>query len=124
MRRAFSDGRAHQADAGPDAFYRRRVSFGYDYAALRGLAKIGRGCEEMRRLFDSEFLHPNELAMCQRVLEKACMEVGLDHNYADGEIVASIVLSLFQVGITDEAALIKQVRIRRDNFLSSQTPTV
>ena len=65
----------------------------------------------------SEFLSPQDLAVCQRVFNQVCTDDNLDHDCIDGQILASTVLRLFQQGFVDEAALLFEIRAHRDDFM-------
>jgi len=58
---------------------------------------------------NANFLGPEDLALCQRVLDRICAESPCD---IDSELLASNVLMAFQHGVMDEAALVAEVRAK------------
>jgi hypothetical protein len=76
----------------------------------------------MHRIPEAQWLGPDDLAMCQAVLEQACSEVGVDLTSLDAGILASVVLALFNSGVRDRNDLLERVRARYENFRSLDIP--
>ena len=70
----------------------------------------------MLRIPQSQFLSPDDLAICQRVFDQICVDAKLDRASVDGKALASTVLAAFQSGIVEDAELLAAVRARRANF--------
>lgn len=70
----------------------------------------------MLRIPQSQFLSPDDLAICQRAFDQICVDARLDRKSVDGELLASTVLAAFQSGITEGAELLAAVRARRNDF--------
>lgn len=71
----------------------------------------------MLRIPQSQFLSPDDLAICQRVFDQICADARLDRTSVDGEILASTVLTAFQSGIVEDAELLAAVRAHRADFM-------
>ncbi|KRB34241.1 hypothetical protein ASD99_00995 [Mesorhizobium sp. Root695] len=71
----------------------------------------------LSRIPQSEFLGPEELAICQCVFDQLCIESQLERGSVDGEALAFIVLSVFQRGTVKEADLLAEMQARRKNDL-------
>lgn len=71
----------------------------------------------MLRKLQSEFLGPEDLALCQRVFDLVCADARLDKLSLDGQLLASTVVTTFQSlpGIS-EPDLLASIRGRRDDF--------
>ena len=65
----------------------------------------------------SEFLGPDDLALCQRVFDQACADDNMDCSGVLGEMLASTVIGTFQRGFVNEADLLIEVRRRRDDLM-------
>lgn len=70
----------------------------------------------MLRIPQSQFLSPDDLAICQRVFDQICVDAKLDRASVDGKALASTVLAAFQTGIVEDAELLAAVRAHRANF--------
>jgi len=68
-------------------------------------------------LSNFEFLAPDNLAMCQRILEQLCIDANLDRTSSGAEELAATVLTVFQLypGAT-EAELLASIRDRRNDL--------
>ena len=65
----------------------------------------------------SEFLGPQDLAVCQRVFDRVCMDSNLNHTCIDSQILASTVLRVFQQGFVNETDLVSEIRAHRYDFM-------
>jgi len=70
----------------------------------------------LRRIPQSEFLGPDDLALCQRVFDQICTDANWDRDCPDSQILASVILAAFQHGTTNEAELLAAMRERRNDF--------
>ncbi|RWK55818.1 MAG: hypothetical protein E5X43_08405 [Mesorhizobium sp.] len=71
----------------------------------------------MSRFPQSEFLGPEDLALCQRVFDQICADASLDSTSIEAEDLAAMVLSAFQRSPDKtEADLLAAIRARRNDF--------
>ncbi|WP_084508022.1 hypothetical protein [Mesorhizobium sp. WSM3224] len=70
----------------------------------------------MLRVPQSQFLGPEDLAICQRVFDRICADANLDRKSVDGQVLALTVLAFFQRGVTDHDELLAAVLGRREDF--------
>ena len=66
----------------------------------------------LRKFPQSELLDPEDLSLCQRVFEQACIDDNLDRSCIDGQILASTVLRLFQAGCDQLAQCVTSLKQR------------
>ncbi|MER9309778.1 hypothetical protein NKI51_10710 [Mesorhizobium australicum] len=71
----------------------------------------------MLRIPQSQFLSPDDLAICQRVFDQICVDAKLDRASVDGVTLALTVLAAFQNGIVADDELLAAVRARRADFM-------
>ena len=67
--------------------------------------------------FQQCVLYPCDLAMLQRVFNQVCADGGHDAASPEAEILAAALLGLFQNGMTNEAALLAEMRSRQQVYL-------
>jgi hypothetical protein len=65
----------------------------------------------------SDFLGPEDLALCQRVFRQIIADANLDRTSIDAELVAAAVLAAFQRMPASEAEFLEAMRSRRAEFL-------
>jgi hypothetical protein len=71
----------------------------------------------LRGLQQSALLNPDDLALCQKVFDQICADANWDRGSLDGHLLASTVLTLFQMSPnTVEADLLAVVRLQRNDF--------
>ncbi|ESX64404.1 hypothetical protein X759_30890 [Mesorhizobium sp. LSHC420B00] len=70
-----------------------------------------------KRYVGTSAFYPNDLALLQRVFDEICADGNHDASSGDAEIIASTLLQLFQDGMTDEAALLAEMRSRQRDFI-------
>ncbi|MER9328577.1 hypothetical protein [Mesorhizobium sp. M0488] len=64
-----------------------------------------------------QFLASEDLAMCQRVFDQICADASLHPTSIDAEMLASTVLTVFQLEPSKtEAELLVSIRDRRNDF--------
>jgi hypothetical protein len=68
-------------------------------------------------MLQSDFLGPEDLALCQRVFEQVCSDDKMDPGCIDSEDLAAAVLTTFQRGVTNEAELLAAVRTLRNGLI-------
>jgi hypothetical protein len=67
----------------------------------------------LRRRFNRTCLSPLDLAICERVFDQVCEDENLDPLDLDAEILAVMVVAIFQNAHTCERELLEAVRSRR-----------
>ncbi|WP_287115522.1 hypothetical protein [Mesorhizobium sp.] len=65
---------------------------------------------EMLRAPQSQFLKPEDRAVCQRVVDQITADAKWYSISIDGQILASTTLTLFQSGVVNETNLLAHVR--------------
>jgi hypothetical protein len=70
----------------------------------------------LSRASQSEFLSPEDLAVCQRVFDRMCADCRWDHDSSDAEALATVIISVFQRGVFNEADLLEDMQGRRNDF--------
>jgi len=70
----------------------------------------------LSRIPQSDFLGPDDLALCQRVFDQICTDAKWDRDCADSEILASVIFTTFKNGTVNEADLLAAMRERRNHF--------
>ncbi|MER8750070.1 hypothetical protein NKH57_12425 [Mesorhizobium sp. M1050] len=67
----------------------------------------------LRRRFNHSCLSPHDLAICERVFDRVCANEHLDPLDPDAEILAVMVVAIFQNVHTGERELLEAVKCRR-----------
>lgn len=70
----------------------------------------------LNRTPQSEFLSPEDLAICQRVFDKICADCKWNSASSDAEGLAIVVISVFQHGLFNEVDLLAEMQARRNDF--------
>ncbi|RRH89561.1 hypothetical protein EH240_33810 [Mesorhizobium tamadayense] len=70
----------------------------------------------MLRVPQSQFLGPEDLAICQRVFDQICADAMLDRDSTDSQALALTVLTFFQRGAVDHDELLAAVLSRLEEF--------
>ncbi|MGX9120022.1 hypothetical protein ACWTU6_25625 [Mesorhizobium sp. BHbsci] len=73
---------------------------------------------EMLRAPQSQFLKPEDRAICQRVVDQITADAKWYSTSIDGQILASTTLTLFQSGVVNETNLLAHVRAPATTSLS------
>ncbi|UVK49703.1 hypothetical protein DBIPINDM_007722 (plasmid) [Mesorhizobium sp. AR02] len=71
----------------------------------------------LKRYLPSCTLYPANLALLQRVFDQVCCERAYAAQSLDAEIAATTLLHLFQHGMTNEAALLAEMRRWQQEFI-------
>lgn len=67
-------------------------------------------------LGDTAF-YPDAIALLQRVFDEICADGCHDAGSADAQIIASTLIRMFKCGVTDEVALLAEMRSRQQDFM-------
>lgn len=65
---------------------------------------------------NNSILYPDDLAMLQRVFGKVCADGCHATNSVEAELIAGTLINLFQNGTSDEAMLLAELRLRRQDY--------
>lgn len=69
------------------------------------------------RYLSNSILYPEDLARLQRVFDEVCADGCHATNSVEAQLIAGTLINLFQKGTCDEAMLLAELRLRRQDYI-------